>query len=237
MSAAAGPDIVTNSLILHLDAADKQSYAGSGNIWRDLIFSNNATQVQSPTYSSNKQFDFDGGAITATGQVDSFSITDTAILDSMNAITFEMWIRISTVQGVGLANMLFSKRSVNTNGYVGFFTSSAFVFRVGTASPTQLSWSVTPTTSIWQQIIATVDSNGGNIYRNGIQVASDASYVGNFSNINTSANLVIGDVNPDNSGLFGFNGSMSIFKIYSRALSPIEVLTNYNSRKGRFQLS
>lgn len=237
MSASAGPDIVTDSLILHLDAADKQSYIGSGNIWRDLIFSNNATQVQSPTYSSNKQFDFDGGAITATGQVDSFSITDTAILDSMNAITFEMWIRISTVQGVGSANMLFSKRTINTNGYVGFFTSSSFVFRIGTSSPTQLSWSTTPITSIWQQIVATVDSNGGNIYRNGIQVVNSPSYVGNFSNINTSANLLIGDVNPNNSGLFGFNGSMSIFKIYNRALSSIEVLQNYKATKGRFQLS
>lgn len=236
MGVGYNPKIVTDGLILCLDAANKNSYSGSGSIWKDLIFSNNATQVQSPTYSSNKQFDFDGGAITATGQVDSFSIADTAILDSMNAITFEIWIRISTVQGVGSANMLFSKRSVNTNGYVGFFTSSAFVFRVGTASPTQLSWSTTPITSIWQQIVATVDGNGGNIYRNGIQVVNSPSYVGNFSNINTSANLLIGDVNPDNSGLFGFNGSMSIFKIYNRAINSIEVLQNYNALKGRFNL-
>jgi len=236
MSFHHSPKIVTNGLILCLDAANKKSYSGSGTIWQDLINLNNATMVQSPTFNLNKQFNFDGGSITATGQVDSFEISDNNILDEMTAITIEMWIKINTVQGTAAPNMLFSKRTANTNGYVGFFTSNGFVFRIGTSSPTQLSWTTTPITSAWQQIVLTVGSSGGKIYINGIEVVDSPSYTGNFSNINTNASLLIGDVNPYNFGLFGFNGSFSIFRIYNKILNSFEILQNYNALKGRFNL-
>ena len=233
------PKITTDGLILCLDAANVLSYPGSGTSWLDLSSNNlNASSVQSPTFSSNNGgfFTFDGGSITATGQVDSFSISDNSLLDTLSAISIEMWIYINTIQGSGSANMLFSKRGLNTNGYVGFFTNSSFVFRIGTSSPTQLSWSTTPTTGVWQQIIITVGSSGGKIYKNGVEVVNSGSYTGSFGNIDTSASLLIGDVNPNNSGLYGFNGRFSIFKIYNKILSSTDILNNYYAIKGRYGL-
>ena len=50
MSIKGGPDIVTENLVLHLDAADKNSYSGSGNTWTDLSGNgNNGTIVRSST--------------------------------------------------------------------------------------------------------------------------------------------------------------------------------------------
>jgi hypothetical protein len=43
MSAAAGPDTIEKDLVLCLDAGNKKSYSGSGNVWRDLAGSNNGT--------------------------------------------------------------------------------------------------------------------------------------------------------------------------------------------------
>ena len=41
MGIARGPKIVTSGLVLALDAADKNSYKGTGTTWRDLSGNNN----------------------------------------------------------------------------------------------------------------------------------------------------------------------------------------------------
>ena len=51
-----GPKIVTNSLVLALDAADKNSYrgSGSGTSWNDLSGnSNNVTLTNGPTFNGS----------------------------------------------------------------------------------------------------------------------------------------------------------------------------------------
>ena len=40
MGIARGPKIVTSGLLLALDAADKNSYPGSGTTWRNLASNN-----------------------------------------------------------------------------------------------------------------------------------------------------------------------------------------------------
>lgn len=226
------PSYVTTGLVLNLDAAE---YGGSGN-WLDLTSNgNDGTAVQSPTYftSQSGYFDFNGGSITATGQVDSFSILDDSTLDTMNSMSIEMWINTDTVQGTTSPNLLFSKRSTTSNGYIGFFTSASYTFRIGTTSPTQLVWSVPPVTGSWQQLAITVGSGGSSVYRNGSLVQT-SSYTGNFGNINTGADLLIGDVNPNATGVNGYDGKVSVFRIYNRVLSSSEVLQNYDAIKDRY---
>lgn len=227
--------ITTGNLVLNLDATD---YNGSGN-WIDTSeFQNNAAPVQSPTYFSSESgyFLFDGGSITTSGQVDSFSVVDTASLDNMAEISIEMWININLISGSTSPNMLFSKRSTTSNGYIGFFTSTGYVFRVGTGSPTQVSISSVPQTNQWQQIVITVNTSGSKVYKNGVEIQSTPSYTGSFNNINTNASLLIGDVNPNATGVFGFNGKLSIFRIYNKVLTPTEVNINYNLIKSRYGL-
>lgn len=231
------PTYTTGGLVLNLDGAE---YVGSGS-WLDLTTNgNNATPVQTPTYSVSQSgyFDLNGGfyATSGTGQVDSFSITDSSTLDTMNSMSIEMWINTDTVQGTTSPHLLFSKRETTSNGYVGFFTSASYTFRFGTTSVNQLVWPSPPITGSWQQIVITVGSgSGGNVYRNGSLVQT-SSYTGSFGNISTTANLLLGDVNPASTGVYGYDGKISIFRMYNRVLSASEVLQNYNSKKTRFGL-
>ena len=49
MSIYGGPEIVTDGLVLHLDAANSKSYPGTGTSWFDLSGSNNhGTLVNGP---------------------------------------------------------------------------------------------------------------------------------------------------------------------------------------------
>ena len=53
MSNNYGPKIVTDGLVLCLDAADQNSYPGSGNTWYDLSGNgNNGTLVNGVGYNS-----------------------------------------------------------------------------------------------------------------------------------------------------------------------------------------
>ena len=58
MGIAGGPDIIQNGLALALDAADRNSYPGSGTVWGDVSGNNyNFTLTNSPTFSNIKVLD------------------------------------------------------------------------------------------------------------------------------------------------------------------------------------
>jgi hypothetical protein len=48
-----GPNIVTNGLVMALDAANPKSYPGSGTVWRDISRTGaNGTLINGPTFDS-----------------------------------------------------------------------------------------------------------------------------------------------------------------------------------------
>ena len=65
MGLSHAPRVITDGLVLGLDAANTRSYVGSGTTWTDLIGSNNGTLTNGPTYSSDR-----GGAIVFDGSND-----------------------------------------------------------------------------------------------------------------------------------------------------------------------
>ena len=82
MAYSDGPKIVTNGLVLALDAADRNSYPGTGTIWRDLSGNNNnCSLVNEPTYSSAKG----GGSIDLDGVNDYISVPKT-----LNGFTYNI---------------------------------------------------------------------------------------------------------------------------------------------------
>jgi hypothetical protein len=220
----------SGNVVLDLDAAD---YSGSGD-WLDGSGNqNHATLVATPTYVGTDQlyFDLDGGATTGPGSNDAFSVPDSATLDSMTSISFEIWFNIDTVQ-TG-PNILFGKRSSNSNGFVGFFGSDGYTFRVGTGSNNQLTYATTPSTDVWQHLVVCVSSTGSQIYLNNTQV-SDTAYTGDFGNIDTGTALSIGDLSISATGVFALNGKLALFRVYNTALTSGQVQTRWDQTKTRF---
>lgn len=169
------------------------------------------------------------------GEGDFFSIADAAVLDSMSEISIQMWINIDTVNAAG-PNMLFSKRSATSNGYVGFFTTTGWTFRFGTGTGTGLTYASAPSTGVWQQIVATIGSAGSKFYINGSEVAS-TGYTGTANNVNTEAALDLFEVNPrPQSGPVRMDGKVSIVKIYNGVLTGAEVTAEFNNYRSRYGL-
>lgn len=221
------PVPVSATMILFLDAG---TYV-SGN-WDDQSGNgNNATLQGTPSWNSSNGGYFD----LVPGEGDYFSVVDAVSLDSMTEISIEMWIYIDTINASG-PNMLFSKRSTTSDGYVGFFNTTSWTFRFGTGTGTGLTYSSAPNTGVWQQIVATMGGSGSKFYINGSEAVSSI-YTGNSANINTAADLDLFEVNPrPQVGPVKMDGRVGIIRLYNGILSDSNVLDNFNASKTRFGL-
>jgi hypothetical protein len=91
MSFHYSPKIVTDGLVLYLDAANTKSYVGSGVTIRDLLgISSAGTLINGPTYSSAF-----GGYLNYDGANDYNTISNLNPLNLTFIVTFSMWCRMN----------------------------------------------------------------------------------------------------------------------------------------------
>ena len=109
MGISGGPYIVRDSsLVLELDAADKNSYIGSGTVWNNLsVNANNGTLTNGPTFSSTNN-----GNIVFDGTNDYIAFTDSGLIPT-TGLTVSAWFK-TTVADRWLVD---KSAGGNINGY------------------------------------------------------------------------------------------------------------------------
>jgi hypothetical protein len=223
MSSSASPDIVTNGLVLCLDAADKRSYPGSGTTWFDRSENRiNGTLVNTPIYSpvNNGHFQFATNTYIGT--------PNNTVLDTQTP-SVEVWVKTNATTQNGF---WFEKGTVNTQ-YSLFQEGGVIQWRIHTgAGYTNLSTTTAAymNTSSWYQVVATYSSGARRLYINGILVNSDTQS-GTIST--NSVGAIIGSYN---NGGYYYNGSLAICKVYNRALTEQEIKQNFKNTKSRFNI-
>ncbi len=104
------PKIVTDGLVMYLDAANNRSYPGSGTTWTDLSRGgNNVALINGPTYNSTNS-----GNIVFNGS-DDYSITPSIT----NFRTISLWIKTSNAGG-GWKYLLDARPGMASGWYTGF---------------------------------------------------------------------------------------------------------------------
>lgn len=224
MAIIRGPKIIKSGLVLALDAADRNSYSGSGTTWRDLSgYNNNCTLVNSPTYNSSN-----GGGIVFNGTTQYGSIADAT---SLNATTQTISVWYNTTNNLsGRASLVIGKTDAanSLNGYNLFADSSG---QIKNATQTTNVIGSTITNSIWFYVTMTFTSGGNSlIYINGSLAATTST----ISFTIGSQPLRIG-ISQDTFWT-AFAGRIAKIDIYNRVLSAIEISQNYNATKARFGL-
>ena len=91
MGAYGGPDIVTDGLVLALDAGSERSYPGSGTTWIDLSGNGNAVMVNSPVFNSTSPSSFTFDAID-----EYFSLSSNSEMSMTGDVTLISWFKQST---------------------------------------------------------------------------------------------------------------------------------------------
>jgi hypothetical protein len=218
--------IITNGLVLCLDAANSKSYPGSGTTWTDLSGNGNIGElVNSPTYNSSNlgYFQF----VTN----DYARIPNNTALDTQTP-TVEVWVKTNATSQNGF---WFEKGTVNTQ-YSLFQEGSVIQWRMNIGGITNLS-TTTATymdTSNWYQVVGTYTSGTRRLYINGVQVNSDTRSGTIATN---SGGMSIGVYGGFSGGRgYYYNGNLSLCRIYNRALTAQEIQQNFNATRSRFSI-
>lgn len=226
-----GPHVVTDGLVLWLDAANRSSYPGSGVTWRDLSgLGNNGTLTNGPTFSSASL-----GSIVFDGTNDNISnISNPSVT---NQITCEAWFNadISNITGSITSAWIMGREGSYRiiYGATGFSwvcrTDSNGWYTAGTFLGADINYSIN---NIWFHVVGTYNSSFNSMYINGQLMSTGSTISGNVGNTGT---FFIARSDAPGSVNYGM-GKGSIYRVYNRALSAQEVKQNYDALKGRYNL-
>jgi len=241
MALGHGPTVVTNGLVLALDAADRNSYPGSGTTWTDLSGQNNHFTWSSPaptyttynntpvisttnTYTSLRAVRSNtyNGMRTGTGSYTAFSFfRPNQITSSKILVSF------------GPANNNCSGENIHPIGINGFgkFAGGSCG---GLGTWGNGSGGVSPTTDRFWNVCTTYDGITENVYVNGVFDKSASSFT-NSTPVSASNAISLGWIRDDGAS-YSMDASIGNIMIYNRALTASEVSQNYNALRGRFNI-
>jgi len=206
------PKIVTDGLVLYLDAANQYSYVSGSTSWNDISRGgNNGTLTNGPTYSSAN-----GGSIVFDGTNDYV----TGSLPNLSEYTLCTMVKIISYTVGG--------------GILGGINPADPYIQLGGGNTWQFNYafiaSNPPVLSQWTYVVGTQTSTSTqSLYLNGNLIVNASPYTSNLG-----SGYVIG--RRELSGPVYINCHVGTTKIYNRALSATEVLQNYNATKTRFGL-
>lgn len=223
MAISRGPRIVRNDLVFAVDAADRNSYSGSGTSWIDLSGNAiNGTLTNGPTFDSAN-----GGSIVFDGIDDYVQATGSI---TTSEATFIVWLKRNGNQDQ-FDGILYS-RSTNVTG-INFQSTNQLAYIWNTAVNTY-SWvsGLTLPDLTWCMCAISVSASSATGYlcqSNGI-----TSAVNSVSHTSTVINNI--NVGRDSQGGRLFKGNIATCLIYNRALNATEVAQNFNALRSRFNL-
>jgi hypothetical protein len=220
--------IVTDGLVLCLDAADQTSYPTTGTTWNDLVGSNNGTLINGPTFSSGN-----GGSIIFDGVDDNVSVSGNTSINLPGDYTIEVWVNTGSISVSPQVKVITSKWDTDPKSmYIGFYPNGFLSHYRTLANNTHYNatFAINQSDFVnkWNQVVGITSGSTLQIWNNGILKGS-TSWPGVVSVPDTP--LIIGGLSGSTQP---FLGKIASEKIYNRALSAQEVLQNYNAQKSRF---
>jgi hypothetical protein len=214
---APGPSVVTNGLVIYMDATDSNSYPGSGASIFNLVAGQvyTGSLVNTPTYKDNY--------IQLNGTNQYISIPHPGY--STGTSTVMGATRYADTAGNG---RMFSGGVSGNNWLLGHFSNTTLNYYAnGTIllanGPNDTNWRIYTGT-------ANTSTDRYDFYVNGVN--SVTSSTGGANGINTPLNVGRqGENNTEYS-----SGSFAVVLIYNRVLSPAEVTQNYDALKSKVGL-
>ena len=213
-----GPKVVTDGLVLCLDAADKKSHPGSGTTWYDLSNGlGDSSYLNSPTFQDNGSL----SSVYFDGSDDNVSIPG-----SLNATagTISIWLKATSWAE---NDILFKAMGGSTNRWYIRQSGATWEYGICRGNPGTYKSVGSIYSGVWGNITMSYYTSNILGYLNGTLTTSDtftdpgtAGGTIRLGGYHTTANL--------------WPGYIALVLIYNKALSSAEVLQNFNAQRGRF---
>jgi hypothetical protein len=235
MTIGYGPRVVTDGLVLALDAADRNSYPGSGTAWTDLTGrGNTGTLTNGPTYSSSN-----GGSIVFDGSNDyAPTLLD---VNPYNVFSICVWVYAPLT---GAEQYILGTASGNGNErgfFISFYSYPSYSndIRIACWNGGTHPYSVSTNTGVfnqggWNFIYFEFNGKTTNSVH---KISVNNTYTQNITLVN---NFSTHDKNISLGGIIGTVGTqfggikIATTQIYNRALTASEISQNFNALRGRF---
>jgi hypothetical protein len=218
--------LVTDGLVLALDAANTVSYPGSGTTWTDLSGSgNNGTLVNGVGYSGSNL-----GSLSFDGVNDYVSGTNNSSIQLTGDLTVSAWVKLGDAANQGIVEKITSSPYngygiTKQSGYFKFWTASGNSFTYTNSNITYTS------DNNWYYVVGRRLSGNNRLFIN--SVLQNDSQSPSLSD--SGGPYIIGRYYSDVDNFYT-GGNISQVQIYNRALTATEITQNYNALKSRFGL-
>jgi hypothetical protein len=223
-----GPRVVTNGLVLHLDAANIRSYPGSGTTWTDV----SQSRAADVTLSNGAVYD-----ASNSGNIFFDGTNDYANFNAPNlgtTTTVEMWAKFGSSFSDGMPFGWNAYTIWCDSGRLGYNTGNGDLYGISAATVTSLGL-----VNNWRHYV--------------YEMRSDVAYTNNKIYINAISRTLSQQLGTENGANRSFNNgdgriaiwraslstyfidmNCAIFKVYNRALTQAEINQNFNALRGRF---
>lgn len=227
------PSIVTNGLVLHLDAGNVASYPGTGGTWFDLSGNNYNGSLNNVSWSPGS-----GGVMvypsTSRGDVTLPVNTNTTLNNSSQ--TINQWINIASFGPNGYSELYYAGTifsswvciQLQATGATFFISGFLFYSVTGMSNPFNQ----------WMNICCIIDRAGNSftVYKNGVFVGTVATstFTNTSNTVRIGSNYATGNTTPPHGD--NMDGQLGNTFVYNRTLSAAEILQNFNALRGRYGL-
>jgi hypothetical protein len=242
MALAHSPRIVTDGLVLCLDAGNAKSYPGSGTSWSDLSGNgNNGTLQNGVGYNGSNL-----GLLSLDGVNDYITTyNDANVFSNNNSLTVSIFVNIDEPTKTGRGGLVSSQR-YQTEGDPGGYGLCIFE---GTALCVNLVKEIGGVRTSYEGLVSftyvrqqfkyysfTYNDSTKTVttYMDGVQqaTATNANYGWTTNTTNRATHI-----GRNHQGGWGnyYNMKIGAVHIHNRALTAEEIKQNYNSLKGRYE--
>jgi len=246
MSISIGGKIVTNGLVIHLDALNPKSYPGSGTNWLDLTSYDNTGSLFSNPVIANGYASFSGEDNTEKVIINDIN----EINSTTEYVTIDMWARINNPPlPEGDAGGMFcgfgggSSYSVQlrpVSDALGFTSGTNDIYGIDTVTELGLigNWKHYCFVMVDTANTALTISDQKIYINSQSQVLSQQVDTTSNTRFSFTSDSSLGFPGRafTNGGLLLINMDVALFKVYNRALTQAEVTQNFNAHKGRFNI-
>ncbi len=243
MSYSNGPRIVTDGLVLCLDAGNSKSYPGSGSLAYNLTNNTFNGTMSSVTFSSA-----DRGVLIFDAAADYIVINHNSLFNFDSSFTLSVWIKINTLNLSSIYNILSKKANFNgtqkgwscqldyrNTGIMHFRNNDGTVTNDSTQDSTVNNTSLLNQTSSYKNLAWVIRKSPQDVsfYIDG--VLRSGPHAITYTDTDTSNNLYIGKtLGSSGDGAPPIN--LAHISLYNTSLSANNILANYNAIRGRFNL-
>ena len=210
--------IIRDNLIFCMDAAD----INGGSSAEDIVGSHTTTLVNDAAFNSA-----DSGSIEFDGTDDYITTSLNGAELSSTEFTIDLWINPD------VNNAAYGLFSVNTGQGLEFRMNGIKYRFITGGSNFEDTAATAAFTGTWSNLIAVKKTDSIEIYYNG-ELSNTKSVSNTNPSYGTGDVIIAGRASAGSPSGAYWNGKISVVRVYDKALSSVEIRTNYDATKRRY---